>query len=161
MRLPFSRPANETDRVPAEVSGLRDRLDRLIALQEEANRLLASIAREQGQRPRGAATAGGLSTQRQRKARQAPARARRQPRRAASTRAPRQGLHTAIANVLRDAQEPLTASQIAQRINDGQLFVSPRSRTPLSSAQVNSRVSNPHYRGLFRRADGRITLATE
>jgi hypothetical protein len=72
-------------------------------------------------------------------------------------RSPR--LHEAIEAVLREAQAPLTAAEIAQRIRDRGLFVPPRSGKPLSSNEVNSRIANPHYKQRFRRVDGRVALA--
>src|SRR5207244_6158992 len=74
-----------------------------------------------------------------------------------SSFAPRNpALHEAIEAVLREAQEPLTAAEIAQRITDRRLFVPPRSCKPLSSSQVNSGIANPPYKQRFSRLGGGV-----
>lgn len=142
MRLPI-RLANDSDaELTDALQALADRLDRLVVLAEEANALLRTASGGQAVPARPAGTGA----------------ARRRGR--ASSRAGRRSLHQAIEAVLRDAPHPLSAAEIAQRINEAQLFVSPRSRAPLTANQINSRVSNPHYKDRFRRFDGRIVLAS-
>ena len=54
---------------------------------------------------------------------------------------------------------PLSAAELATAIGERGRYVAPRSTKPLDAATVNSRVSNPAYRGRFTRSDGRIGLA--
>ena len=70
----------------------------------------------------------------------------------------RVGLHDEIIAVIRE-RGPSTAAELATAIRDRGRYVPPRSAKPLDAATVNSRVSNPVYRGRFRRAEGRISLA--
>jgi hypothetical protein len=67
-------------------------------------------------------------------------------------------LHQAIISVINE-RGPLSASDIASAIQTEGAYQAPRSDKPLDAATVNSRVSNPVYRSLFRREDGRIALA--
>lgn len=67
-------------------------------------------------------------------------------------------LHQAIISVI-NQHGPLSASDIASAIQAEGAYQAPRSDKPLDAATVNSRVSNPVYRSLFRREDGRIALA--
>jgi hypothetical protein len=68
-------------------------------------------------------------------------------------------LHQAIISVINE-HGPLPAADIAQAISEEGIYRAPRSDRPLDAATVNSRVSNPVYRSLFRREDGRIALAS-
>lgn len=67
-------------------------------------------------------------------------------------------LHEEIATVLAE-RGPLRARELAEAIAERGRYQAPRSAKPLDAATVNSRVSNPHYRNLFVRRDGRIALA--
>ena len=53
---------------------------------------------------------------------------------------------------------PQTAAELATAITERGVFQPPRSGKALDAATVNSRVSNPAYRGRFTRSDGRIGL---
>jgi len=79
-------------------------------------------------------------------------------RQATASRDGRVGLHDEIIAVIRE-RGPSTAAELATAIRDRGRYVPPRSAKPLDAATVNSRVSNPVYRGRFRRAEGRISLA--
>jgi hypothetical protein len=150
MRLPI-RLSNDKDRELTEaLNTVAERLDRLVALAEQTNEILRSTSSTQPQRAR-------RQRGRPRRTQTAAKQPRRGPRSGGLPRSPR--LHEAIEAVLREAQEPLTAAEIAQRISDRQLFVPPRSGKPLSSSQVNARIANPHYKQRFRRVDGRVALA--
>jgi hypothetical protein len=70
----------------------------------------------------------------------------------------RVGLHDEIIAVIRE-RGPSTAAELATAIRDRGRYLPPRSAKPLDAATVNSRVSNPVYRGRFHRAEGRISLA--
>jgi hypothetical protein len=76
----------------------------------------------------------------------------------AATGARRLPLHQAIIAVISD-RGPMSAAEIARAIGESGNYQPPRSDKPLDAATVNSRVSNPVYRSLFRREDGRIALA--
>jgi len=78
--------------------------------------------------------------------------------RAAASRNGRVGLHDEIIAVIRE-RGPSTAAELATAIRQRGRYQPPRSAKPLDAATVNSRVSNPVYRGRFRRAEGRISLA--
>jgi hypothetical protein len=67
-------------------------------------------------------------------------------------------LHQEIAAVLAE-RGPMRARELAEAIAERGHYQAPRSAKPLDAATVNSRVSNPHYRNLFVRRDGRIALA--
>jgi hypothetical protein len=67
-------------------------------------------------------------------------------------------LHEEIAEVIRE-RGPLTAAEIAAAVVERGRYTAPRSSRPLDAATINSRVSNPAYRALFARSDGRIGLA--
>jgi len=67
-------------------------------------------------------------------------------------------LHEEIAAVLAE-RGPMRARELAEAIAERGHYQAPRSAKPLDAATVNSRVSNPHYRNLFVRRDGRIALA--
>lgn len=79
-------------------------------------------------------------------------------RRATASPGVRVGLHDEIIAVIRD-RGPSTAAELATAIHERGRYLPPRSAKPLDAATVNSRVSNPVYRGRFRRAEGRISLA--
>lgn len=77
---------------------------------------------------------------------------------AAAGAAKRVPLHEEIAEVIRE-RGPMTAAELAAAIVERGRYSAPRSSRPLDAATVNSRVSNPAYRALFVRSDGRIGLA--
>jgi hypothetical protein len=79
-------------------------------------------------------------------------------RRTTGSRDGRVGLHDEIIAVIRE-RGPSTAAELATAIRERGRYLPPRSAKPLDAATVNSRVSNPVYRGRFRRAEGRISLA--
>jgi len=158
MRLPIRIAGEDLDRVLAVLDTIAARLDKLIALNERA---LANSAVPDGtnvtkpdQRrpsPKGPKAPRGI-------------RGRRSARRNTihgETLGRRLGLHQAIEMVLRDADGPLSAQEIAERLNARQLFVGRVIGKPVSASQVNSRVSHPHYKGQFLRRDRRIALANE
>jgi hypothetical protein len=68
------------------------------------------------------------------------------------------GLHDEMIAVLRD-RGPMTAAELAAAIAERGRYAPPRSTKPLDAAMVSQRVSNPTYRKLFTRTDGRIGLA--
>jgi hypothetical protein len=70
-------------------------------------------------------------------------------------------LHRVIAAVLEQTGRPLSAVELAEQIETRGLFVGRRRGGSITANQVNSRVSNPHYRDQFQRRDGRIWLAGE
>jgi hypothetical protein len=158
MRLPIRFSNDDTD-FRSSLDAVAQRLDRLIELTNETNELLRSAPTGQprsGGQP--ASDAADVQAEPRTARRRAPSRRRQEGRRSRTERRST-GLHIAIETVLRDAQEPLTAAEIAQRVNERGLFV-PRSGESLKASQVNSRIANPHYRGRFRRVDGRVALAT-
>jgi hypothetical protein len=55
----------------------------------------------------------------------------------------------------------MSAAEIADAIGREGSYQAPRTDKPLDAATVNSRVSNPVYRSLFRRDEGRIALAQQ
>lgn len=80
------------------------------------------------------------------------------PRAAAPAQGERVGLHDEIAAVIAE-RGPMTAADLAVAVVERGRYVAPRSTKPLDAATVNSRVSNPAYRGRFTRSDGRIGLS--
>jgi hypothetical protein len=100
------------------------------------------------------ATAGATTSARRRRPRKSSAPAR--PR-AAGRRVP---LHQAIITAINE-HGPMSAAEIADAIGREGSYQAPRSDKPLDAATVNSRVSNPVYRSLFRRDEGRIALAQQ
>lgn len=80
-------------------------------------------------------------------------------RRGAGRRGP--GLHDEIVAVLAESDQPMKASAIAEAIRRRGRYQAPRSGKGISGAMVSSRVSNPAYRDLFRRADRKIALKAE
>ena len=67
-------------------------------------------------------------------------------------------LHDEIAAVIAE-RGPQTAAELAAAIVERGNYAPPRSPKPLDAASVNARVSNPKYRPLFVRREGRIGLA--
>jgi hypothetical protein len=68
-------------------------------------------------------------------------------------------LHGEIADVLRQAGEPLTAREIAERVVSRAVYRPPRSGHPVRGGQISARVNHPQYRSMFGRDGRRITLA--
>ncbi len=67
-------------------------------------------------------------------------------------------LHAEIAAVIAE-RGPQTAAELSAAIVERGKYAPPRSAKPLDAASVNARVSNPKYRPLFVRREGRIGLA--
>lgn len=67
-------------------------------------------------------------------------------------------LHAEISAVIAE-RGPQTAAELATAIVERGNYAPPRSARPLDAASVNARVSNPKYRPLFVRREGRIGLA--
>jgi hypothetical protein len=67
-------------------------------------------------------------------------------------------LHDEMIAVLRE-RGPLSAGDLAAAVVERGRYAPPRSKKPLDAAMVSQRVSNPTYRKLFTRAEGRIGLA--
>ncbi len=67
-------------------------------------------------------------------------------------------LHDEMIAVLRE-RGPMTAADLAAAVVERGQYAPPRSKKPLDAAMVSQRVSNPTYRKLFTRAEGRIGLA--
>lgn len=67
-------------------------------------------------------------------------------------------LHDEMIAVLRE-RGPLPAADLAAAVDERGRYAPPRSKKPLDAAMVSQRVSNPTYRKLFTRAEGRIGLA--
>lgn len=143
-----------------------DRLLLVAQLLEATNGLLRDLAAQL--RPTGqlsAADAPARSTPRQRRRTadvakpdgNRPVARRRQQNRKAPGSSPR--LHEEIAAVLREAGEPLSAREIAERVRGRGQYRRPRRTTPIDGTQISARVGHPQYRKLFTRADGRIALA--
>lgn len=160
----------------ADVARLADAVaqlsSRLEALSTRVDGLTPSttVGRGNGRRKAGDATAaatGAAAAPTTSAATTAPKRRGRPPKSAQPASAPatptagngrRVPLHQAIISVINE-RGPLSASDIASAIQAGGAYQAPRSDKPLDAATVNSRVSNPVYRSLFRREDGRIALA--
>ena len=70
----------------------------------------------------------------------------------------RPSLHDEIVAVLAESRQPMRAKDIADVIRQRGRYQSPRSGKRINGAMVSSRVSNPTYRDLFRRADRKIAL---
>jgi hypothetical protein len=70
----------------------------------------------------------------------------------------RVALHDEIIAVIGE-RGPLPAAEIATAIAERGRYLPPRSGKPLDAATVNARVSNPTYRGRFKRSEGRIGLS--
>jgi hypothetical protein len=151
-----AQPGGVTAAQFAELSGRVDRLARQLERMAQAPPASGSIA---------PATAGETAPSTGDEA--APRRRRgRPPKSAASRTRPaetsgagsRIPLHEEIAEVIRE-RGPLTAAEIAAAVVERGRYTAPRSGRPLDAATINSRVSNPAYRALFARSDGRIGLA--
>ena len=67
-------------------------------------------------------------------------------------------LHDEMIAVLRE-RGPLPAADLAAAVVERGRYAPPRSKKPLDAAMVSQRVSNPTYRKMFTRAEGRIGLA--
>ena len=67
-------------------------------------------------------------------------------------------LHDEMIAVIRE-RGPLPAAELAAAVVERGRYAPPRSKKPLDAAMVSQRVSNPTYRKLFTRAEGRIGLA--
>jgi hypothetical protein len=67
-------------------------------------------------------------------------------------------LHDEMIAVLRE-RGALSAADLAAAVVERGRYAPPRSKKPLDAAMVSQRVSNPTYRKLFTRAEGRIGLA--
>ena len=67
-------------------------------------------------------------------------------------------LHDEMIAVIRE-RGPLSAADLAAAVVERGRYAPPRSKKPLDAAMVSQRVSNPTYRPLFTRAEGRIGLA--
>ena len=142
----------------ARVAALESSLAALVARIDEVTQRLALVESSAQ-----AAPTGAEATQ------EPPRRRRGRPPKAAETQAGisvpqapsgdgRVGLHDEIIAVIRE-RGPSTAAELATAIRERGRYLPPRSAKPLDAATVNSRVSNPVYRGRFRRAEGRISLA--
>ena len=70
----------------------------------------------------------------------------------------RVALHDEMIAVIRE-RGPLSAADLAAAVVERGNYAPPRSKKPLDAAMVSQRVSNPTYRKLFTRAEGRIGLA--
>lgn len=71
---------------------------------------------------------------------------------------PRVALHDEIIAVVAE-RGPMTAAELASAITERGRYMPPRSGKALDATTVSARVSNPTYRGRFRRREGRIELA--
>ena len=67
-------------------------------------------------------------------------------------------LHDEMIAVIRE-RGPLSAGDLAAAVAERGRYAPPRTKKPLDAAMVSQRVSNPTYRKLFTRAEGRIGLA--
>lgn len=155
------QPAAGVASSDSRVAGLETALSALAARIDEVTRRLSLIESP--------APAAGTSAKVE--SQEAPRRRRGRPPKSAGTQAGtpvrtaatasrdgRVGLHDEIIAVIRE-RGPSTAAELATAIRDRGRYLPPRSAKPLDAATVNSRVSNPVYRGRFRRAEGRISLA--
>lgn len=59
-------------------------------------------------------------------------------------------LHDAIIVVLKEANRPLTCSEIAQKINARNLYER-GDKKPLKSNQITARINSPSYQHLFEK----------
>ncbi len=156
------------------MDAIAERLDRLIAIGERTNQLLERLQSSAATQPRAGErdpaesarvpdSPTEVATQRPTPRRTQPAGRRQRGKtgldrpRGSASEAPRR-LHDAIIRVLLDADEPLTANDIAGRIRERNLFEPPRSGHELRGGQVSARVGNATYRGRFLRREGRIWL---
>ncbi len=76
----------------------------------------------------------------------------------AATKGAKVALHDEISAVIGE-RGPQTAAELAAAIAERANYRQPRSAKPLDAATVSARVSNPKYRPLFVRREGRIGLA--
>lgn len=82
----------------------------------------------------------------------------RKPRAKGAKRTSRAPLHDEISAVIAE-RGPQTAAELASAIVERGRYQPPRSGKAIDAAMINGRVSNPTYRGRFRRSEGRIGLA--
>ena len=68
-------------------------------------------------------------------------------------------LHDEIAAVLDASGRPMSVAEIAAEIRQRAMYRPPRSKLPIGTAAISSRISNPHYRALFHRSGRAVTLA--
>jgi len=158
VRLPIRVAGEDLDRIIASLDNIAGKLDKLIAVSERAV-TTASVYAARRNRP-------SQSSPRRPNSRSAPRiikgrRSVARPTSRGETPPKRLRLHEAIEIVLREAGIPLSAREIAEQLNERNLFVGRTSGRPVSGNQVNSRVSHPHYKRRFNRANRRIGLSEE
>jgi hypothetical protein len=156
---PAAAGSVEISRLTDTVAKLGDRLEALSRRVDEMSAQGATAARREARSAQGAQRASEATP---RKRRGRPPKSAQQPAEmgaASSDDGRRVPLHQAIISVINE-HGPLPAADIAQAISEEGIYRAPRSDRPLDAATVNSRVSNPVYRSLFRREDGRIALAS-
>jgi hypothetical protein len=157
---PAAAGSVEISRLTDTVAKLGDRLEALSRRVDEMSAQGATAARREARSAQGAQRASEATP---RKRRGRPPKSAQQPAAemgaASSDDGRRVPLHQAIISVINE-HGPLPAADIAQAISEEGIYRAPRSDRPLDAATVNSRVSNPVYRSLFRREDGRIALAS-
>ncbi|WP_099291266.1 MULTISPECIES: winged helix-turn-helix domain-containing protein [unclassified Butyricimonas] len=66
-------------------------------------------------------------------------------------------LHEAIEKVLKDEKKPMTATEIAEKINQQGLYER-GDKLPLPASQVSARVGNKTYVAMFEKKGGYIKL---
>ena len=144
-----STPAPDTDRVLGLIAAIEARL---AALEAADGATAASPALE----PVRQAASQDVPAE------PAPAPTKKQPaKRKRASAAPSGGhvaLHDEMMAVLRE-RGPLSAADLAAAVAERGRYAPPRTKKPLDAAMVSQRVSNPTYRKLFARAEGRIGLA--
>ena len=154
-----ARPAAPgTDRVLGLIAAIEARLAAL----EAASGHDRAAARRTGVRgasrgARASARGGGAPSHRHREAEKAEKPAKRK-RASAAPSGEKVALHDEMIAVLRE-RGPLPAADLAAAVVERGRYAPPRSKKPLDAAMVSQRVSNPTYRKLFTRAEGRIGLA--
>ena len=82
----------------------------------------------------------------------------RKTRKASATPSDKVALHDEMIAVLGE-RGPLSAADLASAVVERGRYQPPRSKKPIDAAMVSQRVSNPTYRALFTRAEGRIGLS--
>jgi len=87
-----------------------------------------------------------------------PGKARSRKTKGAATKGAKVALHDEISAVISE-RGPQTTAELAAAITERAKYLQPRSAKPLNAATVSARVSNPKYRPLFVRREGRIGLA--
>ena len=148
-RIDASRPGADAAPAPGGVS--------LVARLEELTARVAAL--ETASAPASAPSEPALAATDEPVTAPAP-KPRGRPRKSASAAPsePRIALHDEMIAVIGE-RGPLSAADLAQAISERGRYVPPRSGKPLDAAMVSQRVSNPTYRGRFRRSGGRIGLA--